>query len=175
MLSATSHAEFHHARDFLTKPHAARAVDATRHFFSRNERSHRLVKDDAFSLVISTAAATVADRQVLKLAFAALIADRAVKRVVDQQELHHRFLRGNGFFGASPDLHARSHWSGAGRQSFGRLLDLDQAHPAIRRDAQFLVITKMRNVQTQGIGRMHDHAALDDRGGFAVDFEFNHE
>ncbi len=35
----------------------------------------------------------ITDREVLQLAFAALVADRAIERVVDQQELHHRFLR----------------------------------------------------------------------------------
>ena len=98
MLSTPGHAEFHHARDFLAETHAACAVDTTRHFLSGNERSHRLVKNHAFGFVIATAAAAVADRQVLQLAFTALIADRAIERVVDQQKLHHRFLGGNGFF-----------------------------------------------------------------------------
>ena len=133
------------------------------------------MKDHAFGFVVAATAAAVADRQILQLTFAALIADRAVERVVDQQKLHHRFLGGNGLFGASPDLHPRGHRGGTGRQCLRRFLDLDQAHPAVGRNAQFLVITKMRNVQTQRIGGMHDHAALDDRGGFAVDFEFNHE
>ena len=36
-----------------------------------------------------------AERQVLQLALAALVADRAVERMVDQQEFHRRLLRGD--------------------------------------------------------------------------------
>ena len=175
VLSTPGHPELHDTGHFLAKANAACAVNAARHFLGRDERTHRLVEHHALGVVIATAAAAIAHGQILQLAFAALIADRAIKRVVDQQKFHHGFLRSDGFFRAGPHLHSGGDRGCAGRQRFGRLFDFDQTHPAIRRDAEFLVITKMWNVQTQRIGGMHDHAALDDRGGFAVDFEFNHE
>ena len=46
-----------------------------------------------FFFVVARADAAVADREVLQLALAALVADRAVERMVDQQELHHALLR----------------------------------------------------------------------------------
>ena len=46
-----------------------------------------------FSSVKREARLAVADREVLQLALAALVADRTVERVVDEQELHHAVLR----------------------------------------------------------------------------------
>ena len=51
---------------------------------------------DALALVVARDVAPEAHRQVLQLALAALIADRAVERVVDEQELHRRALRTDG-------------------------------------------------------------------------------
>src|SRR3546814_13292292 len=38
-------------------------------------------------------AAPIGDRLVLKIALAALVADRAIERMVDEEELHHPFAR----------------------------------------------------------------------------------
>src|SRR5215472_10758207 len=47
------------------------------------------------ALVLAVAARinTIGHRLVLQIAFTALIADRAVERMVDQQEFHHAFAR----------------------------------------------------------------------------------
>ncbi len=47
----------------------------------------------ALALGVARDAAAEAHREILELALAALVADRAVERMVDQQELHRRFLR----------------------------------------------------------------------------------
>ena len=73
--------------------HAARAVDAARHLLHRDQRADVLGEDDALVLVVARRRRAVADREILQLALAALVADRAVERVVDQQELHHALLR----------------------------------------------------------------------------------
>src|SRR5204862_143447 len=51
------------------------------------------VIDRTLILVIARMSATIGDRLVLQVAFAALIADRAIERVVDEQKLHHPFAR----------------------------------------------------------------------------------
>src|SRR5690606_39301998 len=72
----------------------------------------------------------VTERQGLQLALAALVADRAVERMVDQQELHHVALRTQRLVAACGDLHAVHDRRGAGRRRLRHLLDLDQAHAA---------------------------------------------
>ncbi len=69
---------------------------------------------------------------VLQRAFAALVADRAVQRMVDQQEFHDAALRLVGCFRA--ELRAHHHVGCDGRgargQRFALAFDLDQALPA---------------------------------------------
>jgi hypothetical protein len=100
---------------------------------------------------------------VLQVALAALIADRAIQRVVDEQELHHPFAGlldhrrvGGEISGGSP--------FGPGRRSrtpmaqdatgLGAALHLDQAHAAVAGDRQPLVIAKARNLGTGLLTRL---------------------
>src|SRR5260221_328945 len=55
--------------------------------------SQVLVHHDALGLGVARGRRPVAHGEVLQLAFAALVADRAVERMVDEQELHHALLR----------------------------------------------------------------------------------
>src|SRR5690606_7180047 len=71
---------------------AAGAVDAARHV-AGHQRPEVLVGHDAFALGEAADRAAITHGQILQLALAALIADRAIQRVVDQQELHHVALR----------------------------------------------------------------------------------
>jgi hypothetical protein len=103
---AVGHAEFHHAGNFLPEANAASAMNATRHFLHRDQRTDILVENDAFVFLKTRGAAAVTDRQILQLALATLVADRAIQRVIDQQELHHAFLRLDRQFGMSEHLHA---------------------------------------------------------------------
>ncbi len=174
VLAAVDHAQLHHAGHFLAEAHAAGAVDAAAHLLHADQRADVLVEDDALFFLVARGRAAVADGQVLQLAFAALVADRAVQRVVDQQELHHRLLRLDRLVALGAHDHALRHRRGAGRHRLGRLLHVDQAHAAVGRDAEFLVIAEVRDVGPRLVGRMHDHAAFGDLHLLAVDFQFNH-
>ena len=79
---------------------------------------------DALRFVVARGDAAIAHREVLQLAFAALVADRAVERMVDQQELHHALLRLDRLLRVGAHLHAFGDRRRAGRQRLGRLLDL---------------------------------------------------
>src|SRR5690606_40528387 len=114
---------------------AARAVDAARHI-GRDERTEVLVLHDALLLGIARYAPAEAEREILQLALAALVADRAVERMVDQQELHRRLLGRDRALRAREDLHPFRDRRRARRQRLRRLLDLDQAHPAVRRRSE---------------------------------------
>src|SRR5688572_6355462 len=93
MLAAVRHAELHNTGDLLSEAHASRAMNAARHLFGGNQRSHAFAKYDALWFGVPTFRRAVSDGKVLQLALASLIANRAIKRMVDQEELHHRVLR----------------------------------------------------------------------------------
>jgi hypothetical protein len=81
------------------------------------------------------------------------------------------------FGDAREDLHAFGHGRRAGRQRLGRLLDLDQAHAAVGRDRQLVVIAEARDVDAFAIRGADDDLALASLHRHAVDFnvdEFNH-
>ncbi len=171
VLAAADHPELHDAGDFLAEANAARALDAARHLLGRDERAQVLVEDDPLGLGVARCGTAVTHGQVLQLAFAALVADRAIERMVDQQELHHALLRRHRLLGIRPDLHAFGRGRCAGRQRLGRLLDLDQAHPAIGGDRQLLVITEMRHIDAERMRGFDQRRAVRDLQRLAVDLD----
>ena len=57
------------------------------------ERAEILLFDRALVLGVARAAGAIGHGLVLQVALAALVADGAVERVIDEQELHHAFAR----------------------------------------------------------------------------------
>src|SRR5690606_39052684 len=129
-LGTADRAELLNALDLGTEAHAAGAVDAARHV-GRDQGAQVLVLDDALPLDIARHVTAEAHREILQLALAALVADRAVERMVDQQELHRRLLRLDRALRPRVDLHAVRDWRRARGQRLRRLLDVDEAHPAV--------------------------------------------
>ena len=170
---AVGHAEFHYSGNFLTEADATRAVDATRHLLHRDERADVLVKDHALAFLETRRATAVADRQVLQLTLATLIADRTVEGMIDQQELHHALLRLDGQFGMREYLHAVGHRRRAGRQGLRRLLDLYQTHAAVGSDRELLVVAEMRDIGANLLGSIHDGTAIRHLRHLAVYFDFH--
>ncbi|CAM5196625.1 hypothetical protein CDEF62S_00793 [Castellaniella defragrans] len=99
MLAPIKHADFHDAADLLAHADAARAVNAALHLLGRDQGAHGLVEDHPLGLVVARGGFAIPDCQVLQLALAALIAHRAIQRVVDEQEFHDRALRRHGLLG----------------------------------------------------------------------------
>jgi hypothetical protein len=66
-------------------------MNAPRHM-SFDERAEIFVADGALILFEAATVETVGHCLVLQIAFAALIADRAIEWVIDQQEFHDPFL-----------------------------------------------------------------------------------
>src|SRR3546814_7062567 len=78
-------------------------------------------------------AAAIGHRLILQIALAALIADRAIERMVDQQEFHHAFARGLDHRRGGEDFLIVGGGQRATRLRLGRpRLHLAEAHPAIR-------------------------------------------
>src|SRR5690606_3200070 len=88
VLAAVHHAELLDPGDLVEEADAARAVDAAGHV-GRDQRPEVLVEHAALVLFEARVIRPVEQGQVLQVALAALIADRAVERMVDQEELEH--------------------------------------------------------------------------------------
>ena len=174
VLAPVRHAQLHHAGHFLAKAHAAGAMNAAAHFLHADQRAHVLNRDHALFFSVARVGRTVAHRQVLQLAFAALVANRAVQRVVDKQKLHHRLLRLDSLVGLGAHHHALGDRRGAGGHGLGGFFNVHQAHAAVSGDAELLVVAEMGNVGARFFGRMHDHAAFQNLYLLAVEFDFNH-
>jgi len=175
---------------FLGETDAARAHDAA-----------FVVEDDAFAdvdalrllhLFVGEAAALVAilDRVFLKLAFAGLIADGAVERVVDEEKFHDALAAflDHGRVGA--DAHALGDLRGAadlrlihpgdlgmvvgghdhlaGRVHFRRT-DFNEAHAAVAGDGKLGVVTIMGNKFAHAAGDFDDVESLGKLHPGAVD------
>src|SRR5690606_32191902 len=111
--------------------------------------------DSALVLEIARAATAIGHRLVLQVAFAALVANRAIERVVDEEELHHPFARLLDHFAVGADFLAVSRGERAGRLRLGRPgLHFDQAHAAIAGDGEPLVITKAGNLLAGQLARL---------------------
>ncbi len=177
VFAAADGAQLFHARNFCHEAHAASAMDAPVHE-GLDERTDVFFLDRA--LVFHKARATESKRHglVLQVAFTALIADGAIKRVIDKQEFHHPFAgvldeRRLGGHLARRTIAIRrqgAHTHGARRYRFGDTNNLHEAHSAIACDRKALVIAKARDLdaglltrlQYRGAIRHLDQRAVDD-------------
>src|ERR1700745_3316020 len=134
VLAATGRAHFRRARDFSREADAARALDAAVHR-GLDQRAKVFVFHRALVLGEAPGVDAIAHRLILQVALAALVADRAVERMVDEQKLHYPFARlldhrrlGGDFRRLA--LRARpaiAHAPGAARDRLRAALHLDQA------------------------------------------------
>src|SRR3546814_19014205 len=119
----------------------------------------------------------VGHRLVLQGALAAFVADRAVERVVDQQELHHPLLRLVGDRGGdlSVDHHAVGHGQGAGglrlghRAAVAGVGHLDHALPTGTHRGQQRVVAEPRDLGADLLGGTDHQGVLGDADLDAVD------
>ena len=176
VLAAADGAELLDAGDLGHEADAARAVDAAGHE-RLDQRADVLLLDRALVLDVARAADAVGHGLVLQVALAALVADRAVERVVDQQELHHAFARlldqragGDDLGGAPSLLGGRSLTPMAHEASgLGDALDLDEAHAAVAGDRQALVVAEARDLGAGLLARLQQRRAVLDLDRLAVD------
>ena len=116
--------------DLLAEAHAAVAEDAALAVDRDQRRERQRLLEVALGVGEAAVPGSPAHRDVLQRALAALVADRAVERVVDEQELDHRALRLLDLLGAGVDDHPVADRGRAGGLQLRHPLDLDQAHPA---------------------------------------------
>ncbi len=110
-------------------------------------------------------AGAVLERQILERALAALVADRAVERVVDEDELERRLLSLRGLRGGLRGVHDHPVLGGQGaaRLELGHSLDLDEAHPAgADGRAEPRLVAEDRDLDSRRGGRLDEPGALGD-------------
>ncbi len=174
VLAARGGAEIGHARHLGDKADAARAVDATRHH-RLHQRAQVLVLHRALVFLVARVVHPVTERLVLQVALAALVADRAVERVVDEQELHHPAAGVAHHLGVGVHHHALGDRPGAGGDRLRRrLLDLHQAHAAIAGNRQPVVIAEPRHLDARRLAGLQDRGSGGDFDLDAVDGELGH-
>jgi hypothetical protein len=121
------------------------------------------------------APAAPAEGDVLQRALAALVADRAVERVVDEQELDHRLLRVLDALGLRVDDHAVAHSGRAAGLELGDALDLDQAHAACADGlAELGLVAEDGDLDVAVLGRVDEHRVRGRGDLDAVDREGDH-
>ncbi len=147
--------------DLLAEADAAVAEDAALAVDRDQRRQRQGLLEVALGIGEAAAPRAPAHRDVLQRALAALVADRAVERVVDEQELDHRVLRLLDLVGLGVDDHPVARRGRAGGLKLRRALDLDQAHPAgPDRLAELRLVTEDRDLDVAVLGRVDQHRAL---------------
>ena len=84
----------------------------------------------------------VGERHVLQFALAACVADRAIERMVAEQQLDHGFASLADLVAVGGDDHAFADDGSAGGLELGHLLDFDDAHAACALQREARVITE---------------------------------
>ncbi len=159
-------------RDVLREARAAVAEDAALAVERDQGRDRERLLVRALVEVEARVARSVAVRQVLQRALAALVADRAVERVVEQDELEHRLLSLGGRLRARVHLHAVAGGHRAGGLQLRHALDLDEAHAAgADGRAEPRLVTEDRDLDARLGGGQHERRALGHGQLPAVDLE----
>ena len=172
ILAPAGRAELANTGDLFAETHAARAMDAAGQI-GLDQGADIFILDHPFLFLIARDIAAIAEREVLQLAFAALIADGAIQRMIDEEEFHDGFLRVQRSLRAGAHLHVRHDGRGAGGQRLGGLLHLDQTHAAVGRDGKFFVVAKARDVDIMRVRDLDQHLPLPGRQGLAIHFDGN--
>ena len=176
VLATADQTKLFDARDFGHVADAARTMDATRHH-RLDEGADVLFFDGALVFLIARAAHAEGHRLVLQVAFAALIADRAVERMIDEQKLHHPFARLLDHWRRGRDDLWRAvlvrrqivDEHRARRDRLRRTLHLDETHAAVAGDRKALVIAEAGNDRARHFAGVHQRRAVFDLNLLAVD------
>lgn len=161
------------ARDLAREAHAAAAQDAAL-VVQRDARAQfdqlALVQLGVVRTRFGQAVGTLV---VLQGAFAGLVADAAIHRVVEQEELHHVLARAGHIVDLGLDAHLGRYHQVARWLQLGHAIDLDQAHAAAAGYRELVVVAEVRNLDAVAPGGLQNgfaHVGLD----FAlIDDEFH--
>jgi hypothetical protein len=159
-----------HVHDLIAIPDAAQTLHTAVHL-RFDEGAEVLFLEDAFGFRKPAGRRGVLMREILEVAFAALVADRAIQRMVGQDEFQDRLVGVVHRGGGGAHGHAFGDRRAAGGLELRHLLDFDQTHPAVGVRLQLGVVTKMRNHHPDAPRRFDHQGSLGNRDRRAVDSE----
>ena len=148
-------------------------MDATVHV-GLDQRAEIFVTDGTLVFLEPAAVEAISHRLVLQIAFATLIADRAIERVIDQQELHHPLLCLDRLGRVGENDHAVGCRHCARRDRLWRFLHLHETHPAISGDREPLMVAKVGNLDPRMFAGLQDRVAGRHLDVAAVDRQLRH-
>src|SRR5215831_3220031 len=148
ILATTGGPKLLNAGDLGHETNAARAMNAAGHM-GFDQWTEILVANGPLVLLEPATVETVSHRLVLQIALAALVTNRAVERVIDQQELHNPFLRLERLWRVRENYHPVGRRHRAGGDRLWRFFDFDQTHAAIAGDRKALVVAEMRDLDSE--------------------------
>ena len=158
--------------DLLRVAHAAVAEDAALAVDGDQRGDLQRLAEVALGLDEAARPGAPAEGDVLQRALAALVAHRAVERVVDEQELHDGLLRVVHPLGLGVHDHPVLDRGRAAGLQLGDALDLDQAHAAGPHGlAELGLVAEDRDLDVAVLGGVDEHLALGGLHLQAVDRE----
>ena len=157
------------AHDNVVEAHAALADDAT--LLVENDRRAEIDRLRFAVLRVDDVGRAPAVRHcvILKVALAALIANRAIQRMIDEQQLDHRRASRLGLLAARAHDHAVRRRRVAGDLQLRHAFDLDEADAAEPRRTELRVIAVNRDFLLHGARGFDEQRALGNFDGDAVD------
>ncbi len=179
MNAAGADAEGFHVHAFIADAHAAEAENAARRVVIDERRPFLFGIVQLFFSETAVIEA-VAESHVLQFAFAALVADRAIERMIGEQELEHVLARVMNLRRIGADDHAFGRDERAGRLQFGHFFDFDETHAARSLERKSLVVAERRDFHLHALGGIDHERAGGDGNFLLVDrerdlFLFGHE
>jgi hypothetical protein len=112
---------------------------------------------------------------ILKITVTALIANGAIQGMVNKEHLHNALtgLLHHVRFGFNNHTFAARHRAGCHRLRRATF-DLNQTHPAIRRNGELVVVTEPRNFYTKLFSSLNNASSLFNFDFDIIDCEFRH-
>lgn len=111
---------------------------------------------------------SINSRNILKVAFSALIANWAIERMISKEEFHDTASSNSGFLRLGDDFHVGSNLSSARGNRFGDALYLNQAHPTVTSDGESLVVAEPGNFNTTLCASLINSVRAIDFDGFVI-------
>src|SRR5262249_51853809 len=172
MRPAIDYAERPYTHPFVADPDAAITENAA-WSIEENHRRPLLFVHVQLLFNETALARAVAERHVLQFAFAALVANRAIQRMVSQQKFERALARLANLWRFGVHYHALGHGKRAADLQFGSLFHLHQAHAARGLQRQAVVIAERRDLDAHLLGGIDNQSSRRRLHRLAVDRQVN--
>ena len=174
VFASARRAKHFYAGHFSRETDTTRAMNAACHV-GFDERPKIFVGDRAFVFLETRMVEPVGHRLVLKIALAALIADRAVQRMIDQQEFHYTVTGILDRLGIGLNDHAVADGHRTGSDRFRRTLHFHETHAAVTGNRKPLVVAETGDFNAGLFAGLEDRYAVLDLDLGPVNYHLCHE